>query len=382
MHDSSIGKKCALCSTPLTRSNQTKEHIIPHSIGGRKKTKGFICIACNSAGGENWEVVLANQFLWFSLATGVKREDGDHPNLLVNTTEGEKLLLRHDGTMVPAKPHYEEQDSENGNVKIQIKARTTDEAKKMIKGVARKYPSIDPNIATKDLLTQESYLDSPLEMSLQFGGPEAGRSMVKTALALASEYGVDHEECGKAVDYLKNAEAPPPFGFCYTVDLIVNRPLDDIFHCVAVSGLPKHGKLLGYIEYFNTARIIIELSGDYGGKEFHHSYAIDPTTGIELDIQVNFNVQIDILNSIINSDGMPLDKYTEVVSEVLPIILKKNFQREKDRAIAAAMKFAYERLGVKPDEDLSLEKYEELLAIIREQLTPFIQAQTKNHFFN
>lgn len=373
-------KKCALCPDTLTNENLTREHIIPNSIGGRKKTTGFICNKCNNKYGEKWETVLANQFLWFSLATGIKRERGESPNLLIKTVEGEGLLLRHNGTMTPAKPRYEEFEDENGKIKIQIQVRTKEEAKKIVKGVARKFPSVDAKTATENLLIQQTYLDSPLAMNFEFGGSEGGRSMVKTALALASEYGIDHNKCEKAINYLKNEEVLPPFGFCYTIDLVENRPQQEVFHCVVVRGLPECGKLLAYVEYFNMARIIVELSDRYDGEDVYHAYSIDPTTGLEIDIQVNFDVDKEILQAIIDGEGMPLDKYTEAANYVLPIVLKKNSDRERNRVVTEAVEFAFEGLGVHPNESLPPEKHQEFIDLMMERITPFIAAHMKKRF--
>ncbi|RMM38858.1 hypothetical protein ALP33_200150 [Pseudomonas amygdali pv. lachrymans] len=46
---------CYLCSEPLTFQNDSGEHIIPNSIGGKREVKGFICGACNGAAGETWD---------------------------------------------------------------------------------------------------------------------------------------------------------------------------------------------------------------------------------------------------------------------------------------------------------------------------------------
>ena len=54
-------KLCALCQTPLTKANRTKEHIIPNAIGGRKKVRNFICKRCNDETGEKWNSALTRQ---------------------------------------------------------------------------------------------------------------------------------------------------------------------------------------------------------------------------------------------------------------------------------------------------------------------------------
>ena len=58
---------CALCDIIITNENDTKEHIVPNAIGGRKKIKGFICRACNSTSGDSWDKELAKQLNPLSL---------------------------------------------------------------------------------------------------------------------------------------------------------------------------------------------------------------------------------------------------------------------------------------------------------------------------
>ncbi len=382
MQNNRSHKTCWLCSDALTEENFTREHIIPNSIGGRKKADGFICSTCNSKRGEDWDAVLSEQFLWFSLATGIKRERGDTPDLSVETAAGEKLLLRSDGTMTVAKPTYVEQEKEDGKIQINMQVRTEREAKRMLGGVARKFPSADVKSAAEKLVVERSYLDSPLTMSLVFGGPKGGRSMVKTALALASECGIEKNQCEKAINYLKDADASPPFGFCYSVDLVRNRPQGQIFHCVALRGLPERRKLLAYVEYFNWARILIELSDVYDGEDVHRTYAVDPTSGLEVDIQIDFDVDSAFLNAAIQGDGMPLEKYIEAVNGVLPVVLARSFDRERNRAVIEAVKFAFEKLGVKPGEACPPEHFQEFSRLVEERLEPFLTAYKQSNLID
>lgn len=71
----------------------------------------------------------------------------------------------------------------------------------------------------------------------------------------------------------------------------MNRPLDRVFHCVAIKGDPGIGKLVGYVELFSIYRCVIALSENYNGPEIAANYSIDPTTGeaLELEFDLNFN---------------------------------------------------------------------------------------------
>jgi HNH endonuclease len=369
-------KKCSLCLNLLTEENLSREHIIPNCIGGRRKTRGFICNTCNNNFGQNWEKVLAEQFLWFSLSVGIVRERGESPDLKVKVVDGSELLLRNDGALTLAKPSYSEKQQEDGKIKIQMSVRTEDEARKLAKGVQRKYPNSDLQMALGNMVTEQRYLDQPINVNLQFGGPLAGRSMVKSALALASAYDVDLGLCAKGLAYLKDLdlEAPPPFGLCYAHDLVVNRPTDSIFHCVAVAGIPTVGKILGYVEYFNFARIVIELGDGYTGEAFYHSYSIDPTTGVQSDIQVDFSKVLSDLEKATSANSYDLGEFKQAANYILPIVLKKNFDRERTRVVESAAHFAFQALGVKPGEALDPSRAREFAAIMTEKIMPFLMA--------
>lgn len=157
-------KFCALCPAEITSKNNSKEHIIPSSIGGRLTVQSFICKSCNEQSGDDWDAVLAAQFNWFSLTVGIKRQSGrgEPPRQLIETVNGKRLLLHADGKMTPEHPVYEK--VENGNqTKINIQARTLEEAKDILKKIAKKYPKLDKDKVLQEAKSTEAPLDSLLK---------------------------------------------------------------------------------------------------------------------------------------------------------------------------------------------------------------------------
>lgn len=172
----------------LNNKSQSKEHIIPNSIGGRRKAGAFICKTCNNKLGETWDAELAKQLNWCALSVGVCRERGEVPKQIVQTIDGRRLWLNNDGAMTPEKPSYNER-LVDGQTEISFTARDRREAARMIEGAKRKHPGFNEQKAHNQLEVQHTYLDSPIHMTLGFGGPSAGRSVVKTAWAHASDVG-------------------------------------------------------------------------------------------------------------------------------------------------------------------------------------------------
>jgi 5-methylcytosine-specific restriction endonuclease McrA len=54
-------RKCILCSVEITDENDSREHLIQHSIGGRKRIRGVLCNTCNSTAGDDWDAEFARQ---------------------------------------------------------------------------------------------------------------------------------------------------------------------------------------------------------------------------------------------------------------------------------------------------------------------------------
>ena len=286
---------CALCPAEINPNNDSREHIIPNSIGGRKKVSGFICINCNSNYGYKWDSVLAKKLNPYCLLLMIKRERGVPPKSEFVTDVGNKINLKHDGSMDIAKPKIEEEKI-GDKVHVKVVARDFRTLKTKTKEVIKKYPQAKEYFSEMlEKANNESfYCNDYINLKLDFGCNESLRSVIKTALSLAVESGVNSSLCEVATKYLLHEDTDPCFGYYYEKDLVKNRIKGQPFHCVRIQGDAKSRKLLAYIEYFGMLRMITLLSKNYIGNEIDVYYAIDPTTGKELDIA--FNIQLTSIN--------------------------------------------------------------------------------------
>ncbi|MHA6860354.1 HNH endonuclease [Ralstonia pseudosolanacearum] len=366
-------KACALCPNTLSAKNRTKEHIIPNAIGGRKKTTGFICNDCNNRLGESWDAELARQLNWFSLAVGISRERGEPPKQIVQTIDGDRYWLLNDGSFTPEKSSYSEEDLGEG-IKINLTAKTMEEAKQRLKGIARKYPKFDVEKAINELEIETNYLDSPLHVSLSLGGSDAGRSLVKTAFAFASECDVPHDQCEKALEYLLNPEAETtPFGFAYLSDLVEGRPQDRIFHCVSLHGDPKKKRLWSYIEYFGIFRVVVLLSDQYVGPYRNEIYTIDPVDGERVPAKVNSQVSEEEFSLLMKGEGFDQEKHKAAADYAPPIIMERGRSRTLERTVKDGFHHAAKNLGIKEGEIIPKDKAAEFTAFMMEKISPYIE---------
>lgn len=368
----SLSQTCALCGASLTGKNRSKEHIIPNAIGGKKKTAGFICNECNNKRGERWDADLAKQLNWFSLVTGISRQRGAPPKQIVQTVEGDKYWLLSDGSFFPEGRPYSEEDI-NGSVKISITTKTIAEAKQHLKGISRKHPKFDVERALNELEIKTDYLKSPLHVSLSLGGPDAGRSLVKTAYAFASACGVANSACNKALQYLLDEKLENiPFGLAYLSDLIQSRPKDKIFHCVSLHGDPGTKLLWSYIEYFGIFRVVVLLSDSYSGQIKNEVYSIDPIDGSSVGVKVKSDVTPEEFSRILSGNGVNHENYRAAADYALPIILQRAQSRNLDRAVRDGFDHAAKSLGIKEGEEIPKEKAAEFTALMMEKISPYI----------
>lgn len=362
---------CVLCDCILTDESSSREHLIPRAIGGRKKVKGFICRQCNSNAGRTWDAALAESLNPLSLLCKIKREGNEVPSQKFKFISGDEVVLKSDGSMTIPKPIFSKKE-ESGKVKIDIQARSTQEANEMLLGIKKKYPNFDIEAATKNLFLSEKYPEEPLHIQFQFGGGEVGRSLVKSALALAIENGISANDCNEALVYLKNANVPACFGYYYERDLIINRPKDTVLHCVAISNQNTQGQLLAYVEYFSAQRMIVRLSSNYIGENIHAMYAIDPINGKEVDLIFDLNLSHQDVQDAYDYKKAPDDARKAAIEIPISAAIRNDFDAERNRQLSEAVEYAFKNCGV-PEGALIEEKDMRLIGhLLIERLTPFL----------
>ena len=278
------GMTCALCGTSLTGENASREHVFPNAIGGRKSVGNFLCVTCNSKTGSEWDDELVRQFKPLCTMLNVTRARGRNRQFVVESVSGRRLAIKSDGSMTIEKPRFEAQELD-GKTVVKIQARTMRELRSMLSGLKKKHPQIDVDEVVRRAERKQEYSSEPYEISLNVGGPLAGRSMIKSCLAMVYDAGFDIGHCEEAERYLlKGGERC--FGFYTKRNPVRNRPEKTFFHCVHVRGDPERRQILAYVEYFGWLRFVACLSRNYEGCAFSHCYAVDPVSGKELDLDI------------------------------------------------------------------------------------------------
>ena len=365
------------CGNHITKDTSTKEHVLPNAIGGRKRVTGFICNSCNNRTGSLWDAELARQLNPLGLLLGIRRQRGVVPSQVFSTSSGGRIQLLSDGKRTIAKPSHEI-ITDGDNTHIRIHARTMRELRILVNGMRRKYPSLR-NRRLDDLMstakTASHYSSEWTEFDLQLGGVRAGRSLVKSAVALAYDAGVDPNRCDLALDYLLNEDAEPSFGYFYDKDrdLVINRPAERLFHCVYVKGNSDTGTILGYVELYSLYRLVLCLSTSYSGRNFTNVYAIDPVKGEGVDLGIDLDLSILDIRSAYNYEKYDEGVIRAAASNLAERIASADFDRSLERNIREAVENAFVKCDARQEQYLTDMQLHEVIGTVCDELTPFIE---------
>lgn len=334
--------KCALCPNQITEENNTNEHIIPNSIGGKKKIRNFICNECNKRTGENWDSELAKIFAPFCTMFGIKKDRGEVPPLRVKTTDGIEYKQFSDGTFQPLHPNLSVIQKDEKRFDIAIQARTVDEANSMLNGIQKKYKFKQETIDSlkEQIVFKETYLNEPIVHNFSFKAEKAGRSAIKSALALATFGGINPFDCNLAIDFLAN-DGEPNFGYydCND-DLVKNRELGLPFHCIYINAIKETGQILAYIEYFGFQRIVSCMSNSYSGENKQIIYAINPMTGKEIELIIELNFTAEEIKKIYNYEMYNADSLEVSFGSIMDRAISYSRERESERVFKKAFEYA------------------------------------------
>ena len=216
-------------------------------------------------------------------------------------------------------------------------------------------------------------------MTLEFGSELAGRSIIKSLLALVYDAKLHIGDCEHAKKYLLSS-GEACFGYYNETDVVKNRPPGTFLHCIYICGDPKTKQLLGYAEYFGYQKIVACLSSNYNGLPFSHCYVIDPVTGVELDVDINLEFTPEDLSAIYADEKVDFNKLKLALGSLMATWKERDIRKAIEHAVKDAIEFAVTNCGARPREILSDEQISKLIRLVLERLEPFITSSPFQHF--
>jgi hypothetical protein len=321
---------CYICNIEISNDNQTDEHIIINAAGGRLKSKNLICLNCNSSFGEGIDRELAKQLNGMANMLMIQRQRGEPQPILANhLNSGEQYQLGLGGNPALTKPIVS-QKLDGQETKIAVRARSEKELRSILKGLSKKYPQLDVEVAMGHAKWRREYFDDEVEVNLEVGGVDVFRAVCKCATNFFVFNGGEASEIRHLIPFIRGAEERNVVWMHYH-NLYDITP-DECFHLIHLVGNVKEQVLYCYVDYFNTHRFLVLLSDGYTGPEIKQTYCFDVVNAkqFEKTILIDYDRQT-LLNFFINRDVFFSEKVNAAFQRTLNLGLRRQdkFQRTK-----------------------------------------------------
>ena len=310
---------CYLCDEPLTEDTRSKEHIMLNSIGGRLKSKELLCKACNSKFGHDADSELARQLVFLSSYLQVKRDSGEIPIIKgAKTKDGKEYNILKGSKPALSKPTFDKK-VENGETKYSITARNEKELISILKGLRRKHPELDLELAKQKIQFRDEYLDEHLSHSVTIGGDLAFKSIVKTAVNYYIHSQKETEQVKHLFPYLKGEVDLKIGKHFYPTKPIYMKESNEVAHLIHLYGNKHSKQLYCFVELFSTYSFLVHLSDKYDGKNISTTYCYDIVQNKELNKQVTLKLKAEEISEIYKMTKDDFETITKKLSRIMGI---------------------------------------------------------------
>jgi hypothetical protein len=339
---------CYLCNNPLTAENVSKEHIVLNSIGGRLKSKELLCKTCNSKFGHDADSELAGQLVFLSSYFQVKRDSGETPIIKgAKTKDGKEYNILDGSKPSLSKPKFDKK-VENGETRYSIEARNEKELITILKGLRRKHPELDLELAKQKFQWKEEYLEEHLSHSMTIGGDLAFKSIVKTAVNYYIHSQKETEQVKHLFPYLKG-EADLKIGkHFYPAKPIYKKESNEVVHLIHLYGNKHSKQLYCFVELFSAYSFLVHLSDKYDGKNFSSTYCYDILQNKELAKQVTLKLKAETVSEIYEMTKNDFETITEKLNRVMSIGSKIQTDKEIGNIVRKSIDKVFEKYKYEP----------------------------------
>lgn len=356
-------KNCYVCGCELIKENQSLEHIILNSIGGKLKSKKLLCKDCNSRFGGNIDNVLSEQLNIFANLLNIKRETGSpQPIKGIQENTNEQYVMETGGKLEKSKPAVEI-IKDNKEIKINIVARSINETRKILNNLKRKYKQINVDDLIKNAESKSEYIGN-LMFNTSFGGDKSFRSVCKTAVNYYLSTGGKKEYIEQLIPYINGEIDLNIVNFYYQSSNM--RKLERITHSITIKGDKKNKLLYAYVEFFGVCKFIVLLNGNYTGKPVTEKYSYDVIRAKEIKSNIEINLGLDEITDAINGKELSCNKIEESFRSFLEFWSDKVTSERTNEIIANALEEMQNRF---PNEEF-----------ITKEMTDFLSEKVADEF--
>ncbi len=365
--------RCYRCNDILNDINSSAEHVILNACGGKLKSKRLLCKRCNSVFGNRFDKELANTTSSIATMLMIKREKGQ-PQYIYSKriSTGEEYYIDNNFSPFPVKAKSKYEISNVGDKStLHIEAKDHKELKKLIKGLKRKYPSLDENEILNSVSIKNYYISEPFEVKTSVGGTGAFRSLAKSAISFFIMNGGSIIYINHLITYLEGIEDMDVAWFYYPEEEVYSPDKNEVSHVLKVVGDPREKVLYAYVELFNLHCFIVKLNEHYDGIEMDEEYIFNVHTHEEKrGNRVAFKLSRAELLSVFKSKATNIKKLEERYARILCIANKIQVKHELRKIISYSFDCTINRLpvGTIIDEEI----INSFMSEFTKRLAPFI----------
>ncbi|MGB8194058.1 MAG: HNH endonuclease [Chitinophagaceae bacterium] len=279
---------CYRCNAPLTKSNQSVEHIIQNCIGGSLRSNCLLCSTCNKALGSTVDSEFSKQFDSLAALLNLKRDRlKSHVIKNLKTKGGDTYHLYNGRNPIPVKPTIEITDDG-----VYVSARNQQELTHILKQLKKKYPGLDIDNAPHHFQWHREYLREPITIPMTIDVDSFFKGMTKIAVNAYLHFGGDRKHVVNAVQSLNTVSPNVSLAQWF-------YPIEDIFsgdgeisHTIYIKGCLKEKKLKVFVMLFSCYGVTVDLSNTYDGDDIELTYCYDvlQRKKLEKQLRICFNI--------------------------------------------------------------------------------------------
>lgn len=337
---------CIYCKTATFESGKgSEEHVILSSLGGKKSSRNICCQTCNNRLGDEIDEELSVEFSFFStmlgITTGRNKPSPTHKNAISH--EGNNYDILHGGSLKLSGANVKIEDTEDPKRKfISITASNEKQALNILEQVLGKFDKSIDALQEIDAKSVTSYLPT-VHRRLSLGGEAQMRSIAKMMLTYAATLISPERLRGSSfksvIEYI-NGNNPEYDGVQF--DAITPFPeqpaLDEINHRIFFVTSERLKLAVGLIEIYGKLRLSAILSEEWDGPSLFKSYAIDPVSQAQSNIELPVS---DVIFNFLDDRKMDTDYCASSISEIIRIFQERqsdsNISEITNRAIEKHM---------------------------------------------
>lgn len=364
--------QCYLCGQEITKLNQSEEHILLNSIGGKLKSRKLLCKSCNSNFGDKIDDELSSQLNFISNMLDIKRDRGSAPKIEgISNATGEKWNMLSGGKPELNKPSIVVEECNDSQKNIQVIARSKREARQILQGLSKKYPEIDAESILSNIKIEKKYINDSIHMNTQLGGVKFCRAICKMAINYYMYIGGKRENISHLIPYIKGEMEDQVVCFFYNNDISIEKNENEVLHSIVVVGSKVEKSLYAYIELYNAVKLIVLLSDNYKGENLEKAYVYDVINGIEVNRHIRISLSKQKIVKLLESKEIPFPKLEEKLHELLMVIAEKQQNDHIHEMTTTAIENIQSRYC--EEEVITSEMVNDLVDEVMKQVVPWIE---------